>query len=252
MLDSPVPDRARPPIADPVARYYESYWSPGGFNPQGVTDRELEILLAQHTGEGDVVIEVGCGDGRKSGVWLQAHQRHYEGLDISPSAVAATQENGLSARVVTDAAAIGAASGSVDCVLCTEVLEHLFAPQEAAKEAHRALRSGGRYIVTVPNVGFWRRRVDMAFGRWNPLGDEESVHRPWRDPHIRFFTVSTLNRMLIEAGFAAVETSGYGGGLISHLPLLSRRRQGASSLYAAAERRLPSVLAYRLFAIATK
>lgn len=239
-------------MTDPVARYYDDYWRPGGFNPRGLTDPTLEGLLARHTAAGDVVVEVGCGDGRKSGVWLQENARRYEGLDVSSSAVEAAREHGLSARVIADAAATELGAGSVDCVVCTEVLEHLFAPHDAAREAWRVLRPGGRYVVTVPNLGFWRRRVDLVAGRWNPLGDEESVLRPWRDPHIRFFTAATLRRMLEEAGFGAVEVSGYGGGVISHLPYLSRRRVGASAAYRIVERRWPSLFAYRLVAIATK
>jgi SAM-dependent methyltransferase len=239
-------------MIDPIERYYTDYWRPDGFNPRGITDPVVESLLAQHTTDGDVVVEVGCGDGRKSGMWLSTHHRRYEGLDVSPSAVEAAHANGLAARVVPDAAATEVGPDSVDCVVCTEVLEHLFAPHEAAKEAARVLRDGGRYLVTVPNLGFWRRRVDLMFGRWNPLGDEESVTRPWRDPHIRFFTAATLARMLREAGFATVEVSGYGGGAISHLPYFSRRGMGTSHVYGMVERRLPSLLAYRLVAIATK
>lgn len=40
--------------------------------------------------------------------------------------------------------------GEADCVLCTEVLEHLPNPQACVREAHRLLRDDGRLIVSVP------------------------------------------------------------------------------------------------------
>jgi SAM-dependent methyltransferase len=40
--------------------------------------------------------------------------------------------------------------GKTDCVLCTEVLEHLPDPQACVREAHRLLREQGRLIASVP------------------------------------------------------------------------------------------------------
>ena len=59
-------------------------------------------------------------------------------------------------------------------------------------EAARVLRSGGVLIASVPNVAFWRRRLDLVCGRWNPEGDDLSVAEPWRDPHLRFLTTAAL------------------------------------------------------------
>jgi hypothetical protein len=44
-------------------------------------------------------------------------------------------------------------------------------PTITVAEIHRVLRPGGLLIATVPNIGFWRRRVDR-FGRWNAGGDD--------------------------------------------------------------------------------
>jgi len=41
-------------------------------------------------------------------------------------------------------------SGSVDCILCTEVLEHLPDPQSCVDEIHRLLCNGGMAYVSVP------------------------------------------------------------------------------------------------------
>lgn len=41
-------------------------------------------------------------------------------------------------------------NGSVDCILCTEVLEHLPNPQSCVDEIHRLLREGGLVFASVP------------------------------------------------------------------------------------------------------
>jgi SAM-dependent methyltransferase len=49
-----------------------------------------------------------------------------------------------------DIQALPFASGSVDGVLCIEVLEHLPKPQTAVDEIHRVLRPGGLLLLTTP------------------------------------------------------------------------------------------------------
>ncbi|HXF85989.1 MAG TPA: class I SAM-dependent methyltransferase [Anaerolineales bacterium] len=41
-------------------------------------------------------------------------------------------------------------SQSVDCVICTEVLEHLSDPQACVNEIHRLLRDGGLVLASTP------------------------------------------------------------------------------------------------------
>lgn len=113
------------------------------------------------------------------------------------------------------------------------------------------LRPGGRLAVSVPNLGYWRMRANALFGRWNPLGDELAVEQPWRDPHIRFFTPTIMDRMLRMAGFSEVQVAAHGGRFLDHLT--SRPTAfGTSRLYQLAERRAPSLLGLTIHAVATK
>ena len=118
-------------------------------------------------------------------------------------------------------------------------------------EIRRVLRPGGRLVASVPNAAYWRLRANLAFGVWNPLGDELSVERPWRDPHIRFFTPQTLERMLRLAGFTDVETGGHGGRGLDHV---STRHTsfGQGRAYRLAERRWPSLFGLTIHAVAVR
>jgi ubiquinone/menaquinone biosynthesis C-methylase UbiE len=234
--------------------YYDRYWTAAGFNPtRGGPFPELAAVLERHARPGEAWLDVGCGDGSTSGIWLKERGCRYHGVDISRTAVAQAQASGLDASVIADAGELPFPDESFAGVLAVEVLEHLFEPQKAAAEFYRLLEPGGVLFVSLPNVAYWRRRMEiLLLGRFDPLGDDDSIQRPWRDPHIRFFTPKTLNRMLTAAGFAA-EVHGYAGAFLADTPKIGQRLNGrSSSLYKRAEARLPNLLGRRIYAVAVK
>jgi ubiquinone/menaquinone biosynthesis C-methylase UbiE len=234
------------------SRYYDAYWSPGGFQPHEPLPPFLEGVYGAELKPGSRCLDVGCGSGTKSGPWITHRGHEYVGVDVSPVAVQQARSRGLDARVITDATDLPFAGHEFDVVVCIEVLEHLFRPDEAIDEFSRVLRADGVVIATVPNMAFWRRRTDAIIGRWNPGGDTASVAKPWRDPHIRFFNRTVLERMFREAGFPEVHVTGFGGGFFSQLPWLRERVHvhSLSSFYERAQGRSPSLLASRLCVVA--
>jgi methionine biosynthesis protein MetW len=234
--------------------YYETYWSDDGFCPNGRTWPELLGLMQRYTRPNAQCLDVGCGDGRTVGVWLRDNHRQYVGVDISVNALREASKQGLAVVKMNDTGKLPFQDSSIDVAFAIEVFEHLFAPQLIAQEILRVLRPGGTLIATVPNIAYWRRRLDLAlFGRWNPLGDDLSVLRPWRDPHIRFFSPRTLDRMLRQAGFADIEAAAHDGGLLCEIPVLRRLSRGrGSSTYQWVQMRFPALLGYRVHAIAWK
>lgn len=236
-----------------VRGYYERYWSTGGFHPTGQTTPALARLFERWVPVGTRCLDVGCGDGRTSGLWLLDHGCSYQGVDVSAQAVEEAQALGLQAGRIDDASRLPFEDGFFDVVVCIEVLEHLFAPLDAVSAMGRVLRPGGLLIVTVPNVAYWRRRVDMALlGRWNPVGDDRAVSEPWRDPHIRFFTSGSIRRMVAAAGLSPLEVGAHGGGVLRDVPWLSQRfRHGdASRPYRWLERALPTLFGATLHVVA--
>jgi methionine biosynthesis protein MetW len=238
-------------VSDPAADYYANYWTDPVTWRSPETDVEVARLLRPLPLAESDVIDYGCGDGRRIGTWLSHAARSYVGVDVSEPAVEMAREQGLKAQVIAAERPLPFADGSFDLAVSSEVLEHLFEPQLALAELFRVLRPGGIVFVTVPNVAYWRRRLDLVLlGRWNPIGDALSVQAPWRDPHIRFFTTAALERLLTGAGFGEVVVSGHGGALLRDLPGLRklRRRAEPSAIYACLERRAPGLLAGRLHA----
>jgi ubiquinone/menaquinone biosynthesis C-methylase UbiE len=235
--------------------YYDEYWSEGGFNPdQGLMNSLHRVLERTVRGDEDC-IDVGCGRGRGPGAWLAAHTGSYLGVDVSEAAVEAARGLGLNAQVIEDASRLPFPDASFDLAVCLEVLEHLVDPQLAASEMLRILRPGGRVLVTVPNVAYWRRRLDLlVLGRWNPMGDDQSAYRPWRDPHLRFFGQANLARMLFETGFTQVQTGGHGGSWMTDIPGVRRlmRRNQPGPLFKQLVGVSPSLFAHHLHAVGVK
>ena len=236
-----------------LADYYDTYWTDQGFDPPSNLNEDIRRLLIGATA--GRVLDVGCGDGDTAGLWLKQLGREYVGVDVSASAVKRACAAGLDARLIDDAAALPFDSNSFDSVVCIEVLEHLLFPNLAAAEILRVLKPGGTLFATCPNVMFWRRRIDgLFFGRWHPYGDELSLEEPWRDPHIRFFTATALDRMLCKVGFDDVKVSGHECTLFGDMPGVRRvlGRYDRPWFNRRLAERFPSLMACRLNATARK
>lgn len=235
--------------------YYERYWSPEGFAPRGNLSPALRKLLDAEVVCSSDCLDVGCGDGRTTGLWLSEHAASYIGVDISARAVGEARALGLDARVIEDAVSLPFGDASFTVAVCIEVLEHVFQPYLVAREILRVLEPSGVLIVTVPNVAYWRRRLDLAlFGRWNPVGDDLSVRQPWRDPHLRFFNRYSLKAMLLMSGFSPVRVGAHGGAFLRDIPVIRRLAAGreASGVYGGLENIWPGLLGSRLHAVAVK
>jgi SAM-dependent methyltransferase len=238
-----------------VGTYYDRYWTEEGFNPTGQGPfPELEGVLETHARAGERWLDVGCGDGRTAGTWLARRGCEYVGVDLSATAVERAREAGLDARVIDDASELPFEDATFAGVIAVEVLEHVFEPQRAVAEFRRVLQPGGVLFISLPNVAYWRRRLELLLvGRFDPMGDDLSVEQPWRDPHIRFFSPETLTRLLHSEGLTA-EVHGYAGGFLADLPKVGHRFfWGRSSrAYRWAEKRMPNFLGRRIYAVATE
>ena len=137
--------------------------------------RDLKPELARTSG---VVLDVGCGAQVYRGLLSSAAV--YQGIDTHEAKAHFGYEIPDTAYFEGDEWPV--ADGSVDCVLCTEVLEHIPDSLRFLRRIQECLRPGGRLLLTVPFAA-----------RWHYI-----PHDYWR------FTPSGLGRLLILAGFTDV------------------------------------------------
>lgn len=102
------------------------------------------------------VLDVGCG----TGLITQVLKGDVWGLDISEWKLERAKQHVPNAKfVVGDAENIPFDNESLDCVVSTDMLEHLERPDLAIQGIYRILRQGGIYIGTVPSKHIlWKMR----------------------------------------------------------------------------------------------
>lgn len=83
---------------------------------------------------------------------------------------------------------------SLDVVMCTSVLEHLWEPQVALKEMYRVLKVDGWCLVNVPS---WRGKVFLEYSAFR-LGFSPAAEM---DDHKRYYDPRDLWPMLVAAGY---------------------------------------------------
>lgn len=152
-------------------------------------------------GTGTSVIDVGCGAGRHSfeafrrGADVVAFDQDADELANVDAILQAMSDQGeapvgAKAQVVTgDALALPYADGEFDCVIASEILEHVPADDRAIDELVRVLKPGGLLAVTVP--------------RWMPekicwlLSDEYHANE---GGHIRIYRADELLDKVVARG----------------------------------------------------
>jgi SAM-dependent methyltransferase len=152
-------------------------------------------------GPGTSVIDVGCGAGRHSfeayrrGADVIAFDQSVEDLNDVDAIMTAMKEQGeapASARaeaVKGDALALPYADGTFDCVIASEILEHVPEDGAAIAELVRVLKPGGSLAITVP--------------RWLPekvcwlLSDEYHANE---GGHIRIYRADELRDKVVGRG----------------------------------------------------
>lgn len=153
-------------------------------------------VLAQ-VPRGSRVLDVGCGGGAM-GAWLTAsHGCTVVGVTHNHAEAEAARGQ-IEQVVIADLDSFDPAPlGRFDCVICSHVLEHLSDPQRLLAALRQTLASEGVLVVALPNVLFWRQRLEFMRGRF-AYSDGGLMDRT----HIRFFDWDTAAQLLRDAGYA--------------------------------------------------
>lgn len=112
--------------------------------------------------------------------------------------------------VQDDPAQLLASEAPFDCVVSTEVVEHLFAPHLLPAYAAAVLNPGGYLVISTPYHGYIKNLALSVFDHW------DKHHTPlWHGGHIKFWSRATLTTLLEQGGFKVLEFHG-----VSRLPML--------------------------------
>ena len=110
-------------------------------------------------------LDVGCGDGELMEYLLQNKTKDIRGLEISKEKVQNCLSKGLTViegNAENDLKQFP--DKSFDYVILSQTLQAFLNPENVINEL---LRVGKRAIVTIPNFGHWKVRIDLLTKRYN-------------------------------------------------------------------------------------
>jgi SAM-dependent methyltransferase len=181
----------------------------------------IDQLIRPHLQAGSRLLEIGCGAGNlllqatvdgsypvaldlsmQALTFVRSRLEEAESAPEAPSGFTCTQAIGESLPFREDV---------FDCILLSEVIEHLEAPQISIREAARVLCPGGRLLITTPNYRSFWPVMEWAVDRLN------MAPKMAGEQHISRFHPASLAKILVESGLKME----YAGSIYSLSPFLS-------------------------------
>jgi SAM-dependent methyltransferase len=163
------------------------------------------------------IVDVGCGDGMCTELTAaragEAGGHLVVGVDWAEGPLKQAAERGLTLVRGSLDGGLPLASGSVDVVILSEVVEHLVDTDGGLAELHRVLRPGGHLVLSTPNLAAWFNR-GLVLAGIQPIFSEVSLRRVYGRPgsvvagHLRLFTRRALTGFLADRGFTDIRVSG--------------------------------------------
>lgn len=146
-------------------------------------------------------LDVGCN----RGIYLREYEGGWKvGVDISYHVLKEIRnKNGALSLVTADAQDLDCfRSGTLDGILCSEVLEHVKRPEKVLGAVIRLLKPGGRVLITVPNYR-GKRPEWVEIGAMKGYGIHGVRGELYYHTAFRPDELETMGR---QAGFEIIET----------------------------------------------
>lgn len=143
------------------------------------------------------LLDIGCSRGGFGAAVKEARGCRVTGVEMNRHEAAAAAKI-LDQVWIGDLFAIDIQE-KFDCITCLDVLEHFSEPPRLLEKIKNMLNSGGKIVISVPNVGHWSVVEDLIAGRWDyiPAGILCATH-------LRFYTRSSLLQLLESNGLRPV------------------------------------------------
>jgi SAM-dependent methyltransferase len=154
---------------------------------------EMHTLLPDRRGR---ILEIGCGEGRFS----TAIDNVTELWGVEPDPEAAAVAARSMQRVLTgtyETVQTELPNRYFDLVICNDVIEHMTDHDAFLVAIKQKIAPGGVIVGSVPNVRYFKNLLDLLVLKDWHYKDTGILDRT----HLRFFTLKSLRRSLIEAGY---------------------------------------------------
>src|SRR5258706_7581888 len=185
--------------------------------------------ITEWVAQGARVLDLGCGDGKLLKHLWQAKQAPGYGVEIDAAHVIECIKNDVNVLQLNLEHGLAAfADRSFDYVILSETLQAIHRQEPLLKEM---LRVGREAIVSFPNFGYWKARIQIAFAGHMPVS-KELPYEWYNTPNVHHCTLVDFEALCDKLGFKVLERVVLtDGGTASFMPNLL----GALALYRVSE-----------------
>ncbi len=174
---------------------------------------ELAMVAGRLPPEELRLFDLGCGNGSTAAA-LTGDGWTVQGIDPSETGIVQACANYPEIDLQTGSAYedLAARFGNFPVLVSLEVVEHLYDPRSFAGCVFDLLQPGGIALITTPYHGYLKN-LAIAF-----TGKTDAHFDPlWDHGHIKFFSESKFQKLLIEAGLEVLRVHRVG-----RLPMLAK------------------------------
>ena len=175
-------------------------------------------VISELISKNSKALDVGCGDGNLMEYLFKNITKDIRGLEISKDKVQNCISKGLT--VVEGDAENDLKQFpdlSFDCVILSQTLQAFMRPENVIKEL---LRVGRKAIVTIPNFGHWKVRIDLLFKGTMPV--TKNLPYEWHNtPNLHMCTIQDFYNFCEKRNIKILKTISLNGENISEITRLN-------------------------------
>jgi methionine biosynthesis protein MetW len=159
-------------------------------------------MIAALVPAGARVLDLGCGDGQLLALLEETKGCRVQGIEILEQAATACIQRGVPVYHGDMLEGMSFLSdGAFDVVILSQTLQQTMRPLVVL---HEMLRVGRRAIISFPNFGYWRTRLQLLLSGRMPRHD--LLPYPWYEtPNVHLCTILDFCELCEQEGLAITE-----------------------------------------------
>lgn len=152
------------------------------------------------------ILDVGCASGVMGAALKRRQPCSVTGVESVPEVAERAKDTldyVIGGDIEDDTVLDSIPAGYFDCVICSDVIEHLRNPERVLKRLAACLTPNGCLVACVPNVRHWSVLKGLLEGRWD-YQDAGILDRT----HLRFYTRASLTKMFEDIEYVVTDICG--------------------------------------------
>ncbi|MDO8657206.1 MAG: methionine biosynthesis protein MetW [Candidatus Levybacteria bacterium] len=148
-------------------------------------------IIVNNTGKKKTILDIGCNDGYMGRISDKTNI--FYGLDYNKKAISKAKEIYRDA-IYYDLNSLTKLPWNIkfDVIIFADILEHILFPENTLDFFTKTyLNSGGKIIISLPNIANWQIRIRLLLGRFN-YKDNGILEKT----HLHFYTFNTAQELV--------------------------------------------------------